>query len=462
MKVPVGLKPWWILLAVSSLQWGTYFVYDLPATLSVPLQLHLGLSASQFAYLVSALYAAYCIPNTISPFFSGFAVHRYGERSILLATAVSIISGQLIFCLAIQTGVWSVMILGRTLVGLGGEISTVLATNIATRWFRDGQISLALALMTGTWQLGTVTNSILTPRLVQAYGVLCANWIGSALSMGILVLATCQLLTSNAAAGPHVPEKLLATDIQAQVETPSIRQFPRVYWQIVVVAMLGYGATNTFPNSAQRFLASRFYQGDQSAAGSVMGIPHIISCLFLPLFGFLLDHPHWIGNPPSALLLANVLLALVHLSFLSSLSSPVLPLCLLGLALALYSAALWSGLARCVLQADHITPRPQKTHPHSPLPDDPSAPYDSAYGTFTPPHDTGEDTNANKPTPTGEGGVTALGYGIVTSVLNTSTAVVSLLLGLVENAAGFDGLEVVFVGLALAGAVACVSLGRMW
>ena len=136
---------------------------------------------------------------------------------------------------------------------------------------RYGQISLALALMTGTWQLGTVTNSILTPRLVQAYGVLCANWIGSALSLGILILATFQLLTSNAAAGPHVPEKLLATDIQARVGTPSIRQFPRVYWQIVVVALLGYGGTNTFPNSAQRFLAARFYQGDQSAAGSIMG-----------------------------------------------------------------------------------------------------------------------------------------------------------------------------------------------
>ncbi|PKY02119.1 hypothetical protein P168DRAFT_41492 [Aspergillus campestris IBT 28561] len=137
MEIPVGLKPWWILLAVSSLQWGTYFVYDLPATLSVPLQLHLGLSASQFAYLVSALYTAYCIPNTVLPFFSGFAVHRYGERCILLATAASIISGQLIFCLAVQSGVWSVMILGRTLVGLGGEASTVLATNIATRWFRS-------------------------------------------------------------------------------------------------------------------------------------------------------------------------------------------------------------------------------------------------------------------------------------------------------------------------------------
>lgn len=125
--------------------------------------------------------------------------------------------------------------------------------------------------MTGTWQLGSVTNSILTPRLVQAYGVLCANWIGSALSMGILILATCQLLTSNAVAGPHVPEKLLATDSQTRVGTPSIRQFPRVYWQIVVVALLGYGGINTFTNSAQRFLAARFYQGDQSAAGSVMG-----------------------------------------------------------------------------------------------------------------------------------------------------------------------------------------------
>ena len=31
--------------------------------------------------------------------------------------------------------------------------------------------------------------------------------------------------------------------------------------------MLGYGGTETFTNSAQRFLAFTFYAGDQDAAG---------------------------------------------------------------------------------------------------------------------------------------------------------------------------------------------------
>lgn len=134
---------WCVLTAVCTLMWGVYFskwniyawsitctdlilkktqniVYDLPASLSTPLQAHLGLSDSKYAYLVSALYTAYAAPNTILPFFSGPLVQRFGEKFALLLTLTSVVFGQLVFVLSVQTQFQPGMILGRILFGYWG------------------------------------------------------------------------------------------------------------------------------------------------------------------------------------------------------------------------------------------------------------------------------------------------------------------------------------------------------
>ncbi|KAB8075438.1 hypothetical protein BDV29DRAFT_171976 [Aspergillus leporis] len=43
----------------------------------------------------------------------------------------------------------------------------------------------------------------------------------------------------------------------------------RIFWQLTLICILGYGGINTFTNSAQQFLAACFYRGDQRAPGAV-------------------------------------------------------------------------------------------------------------------------------------------------------------------------------------------------
>ena len=114
---------------------GTSIVYDLPASLSTPLGTHLDLTDSQYSYLISALYTAYSFPNIVLPFLSGFAVQKYGEERTFTLTLTFIVAGQLVFAAGVY-GKWPVvLIFGRVLFGLGGEILGVLGNNIVTRWF---------------------------------------------------------------------------------------------------------------------------------------------------------------------------------------------------------------------------------------------------------------------------------------------------------------------------------------
>lgn len=97
---------------------------------------HLSLFEPQYSYLVSTLYTVYAAPNTVLPFFSGPAVQRVGERAVLLMTMASVLLGQLVFALAVHTRCTLGLVMGRLLIGLGGEVLGVLGSEILTRRFK--------------------------------------------------------------------------------------------------------------------------------------------------------------------------------------------------------------------------------------------------------------------------------------------------------------------------------------
>lgn len=111
--------------------------YDLPASLSTPLQTHLGYSDEDYAYLFSTFYIVYSVPNIVLPLLSGFAVQRYGERRIWILCITSVLSGQVAFAIGVQLKRELFLVGGRVFLGLGGEISTVLASELVTRHFQS-------------------------------------------------------------------------------------------------------------------------------------------------------------------------------------------------------------------------------------------------------------------------------------------------------------------------------------
>ncbi|KAL4870735.1 hypothetical protein BDV12DRAFT_195208 [Aspergillus spectabilis] len=455
------MKHWSVLAAVGSINWGTYFIYDIPATLSTPLSEHLSLSDNQFAYLISLLYTVYAAPNTVLPFFSSAAVQRFGEKRLLIAIISSIVFGQLLFALAVHTKFQLGMVIGRAFIGLGGEVIGVLGCEIITRWFQDKRLSLALALNLGAGRLGSVANTILIPRLIEPYGVVGVTWIATVLTLGVCIVSVFSLcaVMGDADKTPAIDE-----DDKNVVTSFPFRVFPPVFWYLAVICLLGYGCLNAFTNSAQRFLATRFYAGDQRAAGSAMSILFILSGLLVPLFGFLLDTLHHI-NFPRALITSNILLLLGHtLFFTSKTSNPLPPLCLLGAADALLTVAFWASVARCLL----LLSAPRVLTPLLP-------PKDSVYKddyeslitsreTTSPDYLAMQDEEAIPNVETTIPGETirTLGIGLMTSLINISTAVVPLPLAVMETVAGFEGMEGVLLGLAGVGGLVCMRLVWVW
>ncbi|KAL3446188.1 major facilitator superfamily domain-containing protein [Aspergillus insuetus] len=460
---------WRVLAALGMINWGVYFIYDIPASLSTPLSKHLSYSDHQTAYLVSLLYSVYSVPNTVLPFLAGTAVQRFGERALLIGIVSSVALGQLLFAVAVQTKIEFGMIIGRAFIGLGGEVVAVLGCEIITRWFQHNRLSLALAINLCLARLGSVSNSIIIPTSIEPCGIVAVTWFATLLSLGMPIIGLVSLLATPDPATeadeslliPEPPGTILPTKhISA---TSSLRHFPRVFWHLAIICLLSYSCINTFTNSAQRLLTTRFYDDDQAAAGEAVSILFILSGFLVPPFGFLLDALDSSGYP-RALTTSNALLCLAHGIFLMcSVSSPVVPLCLLGAADALLGVAFWGSVTRCLLSVASEIQGEAEPHYHGNcntthkdelvqlLSEDPEISSisieEAAIPNITPMH--------------GEA-LRTLGIGIMASLMNICTTIVPVFLAFVENAEGFIGLEFVFLALALLGCVACVRLAWTW
>ncbi|KAL4950516.1 major facilitator superfamily domain-containing protein [Aspergillus filifer] len=528
-----SMRHWHVLAAVGAITWSGSFIYDIPASLSTSLQTHLDLPNHRFTYLVSLLYTIYAVPNAVLPLFSSAAIQRFGERRVLIFTVLCMILGQMIFATSIQAKIPAGLVLARGCIGLGGEVVLVVVVEFLSRGFEDKNLSFALAINLATGRLGSVANTILIPRFINSYGVVSATWIATGLIVGAAAtgLISLLILTCSDGAGQEEEEddkEALTIHIVADEDRDSesngnvngmgvavssssrtmIRHFPSVYWHLALICFLAYGCLNGFTNSAQRFLAARFYSGDQQAAGSAMSIMFTLSGLLVPPTGSLLDRfSSRRRSYPLALIASNLFLALAHALFMAGeLTSPVLPLVLIGGADALLGVSLWASVVRCLSPKGRFMDEwgdGSESESESDRMDKPllegedkarnrKAGYESILSVESMESLTDNNHNNNegysKPSPIAHNVLDqqstdldkdkdetvttysaqprsqtqtqarTLGLGIMSSLMNLSTAVVPVPLAAMENIAGFDGVE---SGLLVLGVLGVLASGRV-
>lgn len=183
-------------------------------------------------------------------------------------------------------------------------------------------------------------------------------------------------------------------------------------------------------------------------------ITYVLSGVLVPPFGLILELS-WF-TIPQALFISNILMTFAHAAFFIRVTGFILPLSSLGVAYALYGTAFWAGLAQSILYAEDEEPL---------LHDESSALVSNADGDEGLSHEaTNEDDIHHNPaigTAEATSDLVAMGVGIATSLLNLSTAVVPMLLAVVETYAGYPGLEITFIALAGFGCLASFQLTRV-
>lgn len=82
------------------------------------------------------LYSLYSLPNIVVPLLGGILIDTKGPRIALLLSTFLCVLGHAIFGYGGFTNIWLVMLVGRFVFGLGGEVLHAAQNTIISRWFK--------------------------------------------------------------------------------------------------------------------------------------------------------------------------------------------------------------------------------------------------------------------------------------------------------------------------------------
>ena len=131
-----------------------FYAYHAPGALSAYLEADLGLSAVDIALL----FTAYSLPNLVLVALGGSWIDRYGVVKCSVAFIAVSILGQVLFAAAIEMERWAApkrmvlwgLLVGRFVLGLGGECSVAVQQTMVAKWFRGNALTLAKRVI-GRW-----------------------------------------------------------------------------------------------------------------------------------------------------------------------------------------------------------------------------------------------------------------------------------------------------------------------
>ena len=171
----------WLILTVLFLaRTAMGFQFQSVAALSPFLVTELGIDYTQLGLLISS----YLLPGIVIAYPGGLLGRRFGDKHVaILGLTLMVVGGVLT-----STGPhYTPLLVGRLVGGVGGVLSNVLLTKMATDWFVGREIGTALALLVSSWPLGFGVALILLPWLAAAFSV--ATAFAATAGAAVLVLA---------------------------------------------------------------------------------------------------------------------------------------------------------------------------------------------------------------------------------------------------------------------------------
>ena len=82
------------------------------------------------------LYSLYAFPNIIIPLLGGMLIDRIGARWVLIIAASFCVVGHFIFGFGGMQNVFAIMLAGRVVFGIGGEVLHASQNTLISNWFK--------------------------------------------------------------------------------------------------------------------------------------------------------------------------------------------------------------------------------------------------------------------------------------------------------------------------------------
>ena len=336
----VALHPayrWAILLLVSGALFGSYYLYDALGMVADLVQRDHHIGEVHYGFLSGA----YSMAGALALLTCGQLIDRMGtKRSILLFGAISTLAG-IITAIAPSFGI---LLLGRFLLGLGGEPMSVAINTVLSRYWKGRALSFAFGVSLTFSRLGTVAadrspqwaHSVYGSGAARAPLVLAALFGGTCLIGGLI-----NYLVERRAERRYALPAAGTTD---KLSFAQVRGFDRSYWLLTGVCLAFYAALFPFQSFAAKLLIEGHGIG-RDEAGVLLSYLPTSAMVAAPLFGILVDR---VGHRALLLLLGLLLVIPVFPLLAVPSQAPYVPIILLCVSFSLIPAVLWPSVTYLV------------------------------------------------------------------------------------------------------------------
>jgi len=357
---PSRLYRWMVLIFISLAMAGNYYIYDSINALERIFIDHLGFSATQFGWLNSS----YSVAAVATLLVGGVIIDRIGTKRAILGFALVCLLGAGITA---ARGSALTMIIGRTVLGLGGESMIVAVTTALAKWFKGKELSFAFGINLTIARLASVAadnSPTWANRAFYPNGPTGEpSWQGPLLiAVGAAVFAvlcsTIYWALESRAEKQYELGKAGQTD---KLELKGILRFELSYWLVVGLCFTFYSAIFPFRTFAIDFFTNKIlsaHGGLQAVeavrvvsleqAGRLNSLLPLAAMFATPLFGLLVDR---VGKRALFMMLGSVLLMPVYLMMAYSPTSLYVPVVMMGIAFSLIPAVMWPSVAYIVDQS---------------------------------------------------------------------------------------------------------------
>jgi MFS family permease len=358
--LPPRYYRWTVLIFISVAMGGNYYIYDSINALERIFIDRLGFSATQFGWLN----ASYSVAAVATLLVGGIIIDRIGTKKAILAFAVLCLLGAAITA---AQGNAVTMIVGRTVLGLGGESMIVAVTTALAKWFKGKELSFAFGINLTIARLASVAadnSPTWASRAFYPQGPSGEpSWQRPLLiAVGAALLAiVCSIIYWALESRAENQYELGRAGQTDKLEFKGILRFDVSYWLVVGLCFTFYSAIFPFRTFAIDLFTNKLLaaHGGLAAAeavrlaalkqaGSLNSLLPLSAMIATPLFGLLVDR---VGKRALFMMFGSLLLMPVYLMMAYSSTSLYLPVSLMGIAFSLIPAVMWPSVAYIVDQS---------------------------------------------------------------------------------------------------------------
>lgn len=292
----------------------------------------------------SILYSIYSMPNIVFPILGGILMDKFGACTVILTCSFLVLLSQIIFTLGVISKSFLVTVIGRALLGCGGENLDIGQSVIIVKWFTGKELSMAFAITSSISLVGSVLNDNISPGIVKFNKSLDLG-----LWLGVLVCLISFATVFFVIFIDKERDKVLGTHknpSESVFKFEDFNSFNSMFWMLVVNNILLESCILCFSYIASGYIQDRF-ELDSVGAGSIMSIPYVIVAICTPVIGIVIDQ---YGKRGILLIFASGIVMGFQVALIVFPEPTLLLWYFVGLGIgeAIYAAAYWAAIAYVV------------------------------------------------------------------------------------------------------------------